>query len=256
MSRRQVLGGALAAAVPATAATAAAERPNILWIVSADNNPFLGAYGDTLARTPTIDRLAEQGVLYTNAFSSAPVCAPSRFAILTGMPPESCGPAEHMRAEGRIPEFLRGYPEYLRQAGYFTTNNDKTDYNAPYDAAKIWNLSGPFAHWRRRPANTPFLAVFNSMTTHESAVFTAGDGQTDPAAVRVPAYLPDTPRIRADRAHYYDLIARFDGEVAARLAELDADGLAEDTIVFYYSDNGGVLPAPSGTATTAACTPR
>nr|WP_264159523.1 sulfatase-like hydrolase/transferase [Actinomadura rudentiformis] len=91
--------------------------------MSEDNNPFIGAYGDRLARTPAIDRLAQEGVRYENSFSTAPVCAPSRFAIITGMSPESCGPAEDMRASGRIPAFLRGFPEYLREGGYYCTNN-------------------------------------------------------------------------------------------------------------------------------------
>jgi len=217
-------------------------RPNILWLVSEDNNPFLGAYGDPLARTPTLDRLAREGVRYENAFSTAPVCAPTRFAILTGVPAESCGPAQNMRAQGNVPAFLRGYPEYLREAGYFCTNNGKTDYNGPFDPAKMWDLSGPLAHWRRRPKGEPFLSVFNSRTTHEGwLIYSRPDG-TPPEDVRVPPYLPDTPAIRADRARYYDRMARLDAEFAARLRELEDDGLAEDTIVFYYSDNGGVLP--------------
>ncbi|TDC92509.1 sulfatase-like hydrolase/transferase [Actinomadura sp. 7K507] len=244
--RRRMLaagaGGVLAAALPARPAAAQQAGPNILWLVSEDNNPFIGAYGDPLARTPALDRLAREGVRYDNSFSSAPVCAPSRFAILTGVPPESCGPAEHMRAEGKIPSFLRGFPEYLREAGYFCTNNSKTDYNAPFDPAQVWDQSGIFAHWRWRPKGRPFFSVFNYMTTHENALFYAGPGKTRPEDVRVPAYLPDTPHIRTDRARYYDLMARMDTEVAARLAELERDGLAEDTIVFYYSDNGGVLP--------------
>lgn len=245
-SRRQVLatgaGGLLAAGRPGRTHAEERRGPNILWLVSEDNNPFIGAYGDPLARTPTLDRLALEGVRYENAFSSAPVCAPARFAILTGMPPESCGPAENMRASGNIPAFLRGFPEYLRQAGYFCTNSNKTDYNAPFDPARVWDLSGPFAHWRRRPAGRPFLSVFNTMTTHESSFLVAGAGQTRPEDVRVPVYLPDTPRVRTDRARYYDLMAKMDAEIAARLDQLEDDGLAEDTIVFYYSDNGGVLP--------------
>ncbi|ROO85777.1 arylsulfatase A-like enzyme [Actinocorallia herbida] len=245
VSRRQVLagvtGGLLAAGPPARA-EAAARGPNILWLVSEDNNPYIGAYGDPLARTPTLDRLAAEGIRYENSFSSAPVCAPSRFAILTGLPPETCGPAEHMRAEGNIPGFLRGFPEYLRESGYFCTNNNKTDYNAPFDPAKVWDASGLLAHWRNRPKDAPFFSVFNYMTTHESALFLGGAGRTRPEDVRVPAYLPDTPAIRADRARYYDLMAQLDGQVADRLDELAKDGLAEDTVVFYYSDNGGALP--------------
>jgi arylsulfatase A-like enzyme len=252
ISRRRLLAStgavAAAAAIPGPAYAAGpggpkpGARPNILWLVSEDNNPYVGAYGDRLARTPTIDGLARDGVRYRNAFSVAPVCAPSRFALITGVCPESVGPAENMRADSTLPEFVKGFPEYLRQAGYYCTNNNKTDYNTTVDMAATWDVSSGSAHWRNRPAGVPFFAVFNYMTTHESSLFNVPAGSTDPAAVGVPAFLPDTPNIRNDRAHQYDRMAQMDAQLADRLAELDADGLTEDTIVFYYGDNGGVLP--------------
>ena len=245
VTRRTVLaGGAAASVAAATAARAAQGRPvpNILWLVSEDNNPLIGAYDDQLAHTPNIDALAAQGLLYRNAYSNAPVCAPSRFAILTGVLPEACAPANHMRAVASLPAQIRTYPELLRTAGYYCTNNDKTDYNCDVDPKRIWDDSSPTAHWRNRPAGKPFMAVFNFMTTHESKLFEPTAGRVTPAHVRVPAYLPGTPGVRQDYASYYNLIERMDGEVGARLAELDAAGLGEDTIVFYYSDNGGVLP--------------
>jgi hypothetical protein len=147
-----------------------------------------------------------------------------------------------MRALGRMPSFLRGFPEYLRAAGYYCVNGNKTDYNAPIDLASTWDASGASAHWRNRPAGAPFFAVFNTDRTHESKIFDAPLGAVTPEQVRVPAYLPDDPAIRHDRAAYYELMRRMDEVIASRLAELDAAGLAEDTIVFYYSDNGGVLP--------------
>jgi arylsulfatase A-like enzyme len=250
LTRRGVLTGAGAAAAGiATGAAsasgeslAAAARPNILWLVSEDNGPYRGAYGDALARTPAIDRLAAQGIRYDRAYATSPVCAPSRFAIVTGTHAESCGPAQHMRASGRIPSFLRGFPEYLRAAGYYCTNNAKTDYNGPIDVARTWNASGTGAHWRNRPAGAPFFAVFNTDRTHESKLFGAAPGAVSPDEVRLPAYLPDAPAVRGDRAAYYDLVRRMDDAVGERIAELEAAGLAEDTIVFYYSDHGGVLP--------------
>jgi arylsulfatase A-like enzyme len=248
VSRRTFVaaGGAAAALVAFERGLAkepgASGRPNILWLVSEDNFPFIGAYGDPLAHTPTIDALATSGVRYANAFSSAPVCAPSRYAIITGMCPESAGPAQHMRAEGRVPAFLHGFPKYLRDAGYYCTNNAKTDYNAVLDMKAMWDESSERAHWRNRPAGAPFFAVFNFMTTHESRMFRETPGRVRPEAVAVPAYLPDTPEVRRDIASYHNLIERMDGEVAAHLAALEAAGLADDTIVFYYSDNGGVLP--------------
>jgi arylsulfatase A-like enzyme len=218
------------------------QRPNILWLVSEDNNPFIGAYGDRIAHTPAIDSLAAGGVLYQNVFSNAPVCAPTRFSIITGMYAESCGPAHHMRAQGKLPAFLQGFPKHLREAGYYCTNNGKTDYNADLDMQAMWNESSDLAHWRNRPTGSPFFAVFNFMTTHESRMFRPTRGRVKPADVRVPAYLPDLPEVRSDLASYYNLIETMDGEVAAHLAALESAGLAEDTIVFYYSDNGGVQP--------------
>lgn len=246
LSRRGVLGSLAGAAALAAAGRAAAaptsNRPNILWIVSEDNNPYIGAYGDTLAHTPTIDGLARKGLLFRNVYSNAPVCAPSRFGILTGVYPESCAPANHMRAKARLPEQFRTYPELMRAAGYFCTNNAKTDYNCDVDPKAIWDDQGKEAHWRAREDKTkPFMAVFNYETTHESRLFTPTPGRVTPDMVKIPSFLPDTPGVRQDFASYYNLMEKMDGQLAARLAELEADGLSEDTIVFYYSDNGGVL---------------
>ncbi|MEC3947978.1 sulfatase-like hydrolase/transferase [Sphingobium sp. HWE2-09] len=232
------------AALTLTAAKGAArDRPNILWIVSEDNNPFIGAYGDKVARTPNIDALASKGVLFNHAYCAAPVCAPSRFALITGVHPESCAPANHMRAVAKVPKEWRATPEYLRDVGYYCTNNSKTDYNCDIDPAKIWDQCDAQAHWRnRKQPEQPFFSIFNSMTTHESKLFVKTEGATKAADVVLPPYLPDTPEIREDYASYYNLMTKMDGEVGARLAELEADGLADNTIVFYYSDNGGTLP--------------
>ena len=246
-TRRKLLYSGMAAGLASQAlgAANAAEplaRPNILWLVSEDNNPFIGAYGDPVAHTPTIDALAQNGVLFRNVFSNAPVCAPSRFGILTGVYPESCAPAHHMRANASISGVLSTYPELMREAGYWCANNSKTDYNCDIVAETIWNAQGPEAHWRARPETAPFMAVFNYETTHESRLFRPTPGRVQPENVRVPAYLPDTPNVRQDYANYYNLMEIMDSELAARLAELEADGLGEDTIIFYYSDNGGSLP--------------
>ena len=247
LSRRGMLKGAagLTAAAGAGAALAApapGARPNILWIVSEDNNPYVGAYGDRLAHTPTIDGLAKAGLLFRHVYSNAPVCAPSRFGILTGVYPESCAPANHMRSVAKFPKDFRTYPELMRAAGYFCTNNDKTDYNCDVDPKAIWDIQGKDGHWRKRAADQPFMAVFNYMTTHESQIFRPTAGRVTPDMVTLPPFLPDTAGIRQDFASYHNLMEKMDGQLAERLAELKADGLAEDTIVFHYSDNGGVLP--------------
>lgn len=246
LNRRTVLGAA--ASLAATAAQGAlarpssGKRPNILWIVSEDNNPYVGAYGDKLAHTPTIDGLARKGALFRHIYSNAPVCAPSRFGILTGVYPESCAPANHMRANAHFPKEFQTYPELLRAAGYFCTNNTKTDYNCDVKPEAIWDVQGPQGHWRKNPGGKPFMAVFNYETTHESRLFQPTQGRVTPDMVAIPPFLPDTPAIRQDFASYYNLMEKMDGELAQRIAELEADGLAEDTIIFHYSDNGGVLP--------------
>jgi arylsulfatase A-like enzyme len=247
LSRRSVIAAGIAGGIATFVGTVRAVAtpvglPNILWIVSEDNNPYLGAYGDQIAHTPHLDALARKGVLYRNAFSNAPVCATSRFGILTGVYPESCSPANHMRANAHLPKELKTYPEYLREAGYYCLNNFKTDYNCDIDPKAIWDDSSRTAQWRNRPTGKPFMAVFNDLTTHESQIFFKTEGRVRPEDVRVPAYLPDSPEVRTDLASYYNRIEMMDANCGKRLAALEQDGLADDTIVFYYSDNGGVMP--------------
>src|SRR5437899_3272690 len=147
------------------------QRPSILWLVSEDNDVYLGCYGDSLARTPTLDKLAARGVLYERCFAQ-PVCAPSRFTLITGMYAVGHGPAEHMRAQGKIPSWLKGFPALLREAGYYTSNNAKTDYNSPIKIREAWNESSKQAHYRKRTGKQqPFFSVFNHEVTHESCLF-------------------------------------------------------------------------------------
>ena len=225
----------------------AAERPNFLWLTSEDNTTMLGCYGDAMARTPAIDALARKGILFENCFAQ-PVCAPSRFALITGTFAASSGPANHMRAEGKIPLWLTGFPELLRKAGYFTTNQLKTDYNSPIKVDQVWDECGSAAGYMNRPdPRRPFFSVINHEVTHESCLFKVAGlplnfPATDPAKVHIPSYQPDTPEMRADWARYYDHLALLDQQIAGRLQDLAKSGLSDDTIVFYFSDNGGVLP--------------
>jgi arylsulfatase A-like enzyme len=232
-------------------------RPNILWISTEDLSLRVGAYGDKVARTPNLDRFAREGMRFTHAFTTAPVCAPSRAAIITGMYQNAIG-AQHMRTgentiedlpgpyEAVPPFYVKAFPEYLRAAGYYTTNNVKTDYQfgSPFT---IWDELSDKAHWRDRPdKRQPFFSVFNLMTTHESMVFPAAlRGRrpvTDPSQVQVPPYYPDTPKVREGLAQWYDNIAAMDTQVGALLRQLEEDGLADNTIVFFWSDHGDGLP--------------
>ena len=216
-------------------------RPNILWVVNEDHTAnFAGPYGDPLARTPTFDRLAKDGIVFEHAYSTSAVCAPTRASIITGMFAPSLG-TQHMRSNVPMPSWMRYFPAYLRDVGYYTTNHAKTDYNAAV-LPGTWDQNNAQAHWRNRKPGQPFFAVFNFNQSHESSLHKRFPLTTDPAKVRVPAYLPDTPDVRADLAQYYDRVGEADRLVGEVIAELEADGLAEDTIVFYYSDHGGVLP--------------
>ncbi|HWQ93814.1 MAG TPA: sulfatase-like hydrolase/transferase, partial [Clostridia bacterium] len=143
---RGLLAGTLLLVGAIISSAAAAERPNILWLVSEDNTTLLGCYGDRVARTPALDKLAREGVVFERCFTQ-PVCAPSRFSLITGLPPASSGPAHHMRAQGRIPAGVKGFPALLRQAGYYTANNAKTDYNTSLNLKETWNENGRNAHY-------------------------------------------------------------------------------------------------------------
>lgn len=234
---------------------AAFARPNILWISAEDISPDLGCYGDDYARTPALDKLAGQGVRYTNAFSSAPVCAPSRSAIITGMYPTTIG-SMHMRSKAVPPAGIKAFTEYLRADGYYCTNNSKTDYNfeappsnRPPDT--VWDETGNKAHWRNRSdKGRPFFAVFNFTISHESQIRATpeqiagntaqltADQRHDPAKAKLPPYYPDTPQVRRDWANYADNVTAMDYQAAAVLKQLEEDGLAENTIVFFWGDHG------------------
>jgi N-sulfoglucosamine sulfohydrolase len=216
------------------------DQPNILWIVSEDNSPLIGAYGDTFATTPHLDQIASEGVLYEQAFATAPVCAPARSTLITGVYSTTMG-TQHMRSTYPIPEFIRFFPRYLREAGYYTSNNAKKDYNT-VDQTEAWDESGNTATYKNRKPGQPFFAVFNLSVSHESSLHEAVESlQHDPEKVPIPPYHPRTAEMKHDWAQYYDKMEMMDAQVGALLEELEEAGLADNTIVFYYSDHGGVL---------------
>jgi len=235
-------------------------RPNILWITAEDMSPTLGCYGDKYATTPNIDHLAKQSTRYDNAFAASPVCSPSRSTLITGMYNVSTG-THQMRSGFPLPTGVKGFPSYLRDTGYFTTNNVKTDYNTSDSErliAESWNESSADAHWRNpaRKKDQPFFSVFNLMTSHQSRTMVwpyaafekhvqskLSPGEIhDPKNAPVPPYYADTPLVRKSIARYYDCVTAMDKEVGGILAQLKEDGLADDTIVFFYSDHGSGMP--------------
>ncbi|PZE32867.1 sulfatase [Curtobacterium sp. MCSS17_006] len=239
-------------------AESAPRRPNILWITTHDINPHLGAYagvyaGAEYAVTPNLDRLAAEGIRFDNAFAAAPICAPSRSAIITGRFPTSIG-TMHMRTKAVPPADVRMFTEYLREAGYYVTNNVFTDFQMPTPVSAFDDCSDT-AHWRNRDdPDQPFFATFHGMTTHESQIALDGDAfaertahvtpeqRHDPAAAPLPPYYPDTDVFRTAWARYNDLITEMDHWVGDLLAQLEEDGLAEDTIVVFWSDHGLGMP--------------
>ncbi|UCF35879.1 MAG: sulfatase-like hydrolase/transferase [Acidobacteriota bacterium] len=244
--------GALAVLfVSAQACVESPGRPNIVWLSIEDASPHLGSFGDPYASTPVVDRLASEGVRYTHAFTTAGVCAPSRSAIITGMYQTSLG-THHMRSDGLLPDEVRPFPAYLREAGYYCTNNSKEDYQfqTPDD---VWDDSSNRAHWKNRPdPDQPFFAVFNYTGCHESGIaddekyrsVTEGLIPHDRSEVAgtLPPYYPDTPVVREDWGRYYDVISAMDRWVGERVQELEEAGLADRTIVIFWSDHGVGLP--------------
>jgi len=247
------------------------DPPNVIFIVSEDNSPFLGCYGDKNAHTPNIDKLAEEGVLYRNAFAVAPVCAPSRSSIITGMYASSLG-SHHMRSYVTIPDEFRFFPHYLQEAGYYTVNRQKKDYNI-VDQPGVWDEDEWWEYDKMltgREEDQPFFAMFNTFMSHESKIHgereedmipyykdAAISSQTgtsasqaridsfnylhEPGSVPVAPYHPETPEMKADWARYYDCMSMMDDEVGELLDNLEKDGHLQNTIVFYFSDHGGVL---------------
>lgn len=228
------------------------KQPNILWISAEDISADLGCYGDVYATSPNIDKLATEGARFTRCFSVSGVCAPSRSTIITGMYQTTIG-TMHMRSRAVPPPEVHCFPEYIRAAGYYCTNNVKTDYQfeAPFTA---WDESSDEAHWRGREKDQPFFAVFNLTVSHESSIRMPDKRQErggdrvppqmrhDPAQAELPPYYPDTPLVRKDWAMYHDNITAMDMQVADILQQLEDDGLADDTIVFFWGDHGRGLP--------------
>ncbi|MCB0668953.1 MAG: sulfatase-like hydrolase/transferase [Saprospiraceae bacterium] len=233
------------------------ERPNILWLVAEDLSPYLPFYGDSTIETPTLSRLAAQGICFDNFYSPAPVCSPSRAAIATGMYPTRIA-AGHMRNGGNpmyLPEGLTPYEaippqgtrmmsEWLRMKGYYCTNHSKEDYQFN-KTPTAWDESSNQAHWRNRERGQPFFAVFNFGVTHESQIWAKADDpwQVDSnLTVPVPPYLPDTETGRRDVRRMYSNVVEMDRQVGEILQQLEEDGELENTVIFWYSDHGGPLP--------------
>jgi arylsulfatase A-like enzyme len=227
--------------------------PNVVWINVEDINPALGCYGDTLAVTPHLDQLAREGIVYRHAYATAPICAPSRSSFITGVYSTSAG-TQHLRSVINRPEVLKTMPEYLKGMGYFTTNYGKTDWNfSPQGVFDLWEQD--LAPWRKRPdTSKPFYSMFVIGGTHEGAanrleryqevMQQSGDEPQlrEKRPVPVPPYHPQTPEFQLLWNNYYNLITSMDKVIGEIMANLEADGLKENTVVFFFSDHGFGVP--------------
>jgi len=234
----------------------AQERPNILWISCEDISPDLGCYGNSELSTPNLDRFAGEGVKFTNAFTVAPVCCPSRSGIITCMYPPSIGSQhmctttnptpsiQHIVYDVITPPYVRCFTEYLRAAGYYCTNSGKQEYQFRTPITAWDRVRGDHGHWNGRAPGQPFFSVINHSATHEGNIRQPleRDPIIDPNSVTIPPYYPDTPVVRRDWARYLDNIETLDKQVGDLLARLEEDGLAENTVVFFWSDHGRGLP--------------
>lgn len=232
------------------------DRPNILCITCEDISPRLGCYGDPVAKTPNLDEFAERAIRFTRMYTTVGVSSPSRSALITGMYPTAIG-SNYMRNQGNVkflpegitpyqvvlPTGVKCYTEYLRAAGYYCTNNAKTDYQfeAPLTA---WDENGKKAHWKHAPKGKPFFSIFNLDVTHESQVWARGNKPlvVSPDDIQVPPYYPDDEVVRHDMAVLYSNIYEMDRQFQVLVDELKAAGKWENTIIIWFSDNGGPLP--------------
>ncbi len=236
------------------------ERPNIVWLVFEDQSPdFLPIYGDNTQSLPTIEAIAKKGVIYDNAFSPAPVCAPARSAIITGMYPTTLG-THNMRTYNPnrnfnqpsidipvysplVPENVKVFTHYLKSNGYYCTNNAKEDYNFETPLA-TWDESGRKATWGNRPENSPFFAVFNFGITHESQIWKNGKKElfVNPDSIQVPPFFPNDSIVRHDLAVNYSNLKRLDQQLNKIIQQLKEDNLYDNTYIFFYGDHGGPFP--------------
>lgn len=228
------------------------DRPNIVWVVSEDNSKhYLQLYEAGGAPMPNIEALAKEGLVFEHAFSNGPVCSVARSTIISGCYAPRVGVQYHRRMQfASLPEGVQMFPAYLRQSGYYTTNNSKEDYNFKKPEG-VWDESSRKASYRNRKAGQAFFHVQNFGRSHEGQLhFSEADMETptvtDAEEVEVFPYHPNTPTFQYTHAKYRDLQMEIDQQIGAFIDQLKADGVYDNTIIFYYGDHGGVLPRGKG----------
>ena len=232
------------------------KRPNFVFIVSEDNSiHYLRLYGNKLGITPNIEQLADNGLTFNHAFSGAPVCSVARSTLATAMHAPRVGFQYHRKsALASLPPGVKPWSQVLRENGYYTTNNAKTDYNFNVNRKEVWDMSSNKATWRNRPNKAmPFFHMQSFADSHESRLHfplkqMETPTKTSPDDVMLQPYFPDTPIMRYTKARYYDRIRVIDSQVGKIVNQLKEDGILEDTFVFYFGDHGGVMPRSKGYA--------
>ena len=228
-------------------------KPNILWLVSEDNSlHYMNLYTEGGAEMPNISSLASEGVVFENAFSNAPVCSVARSTIITGVYAPRIGTQYHRRMSlVKLPDNVKPLPVYLKEAGYYTTNNSKEDYNFIKDGV-IWDESSGKASYKNRKKEQPFFHVQNFHNTHEGQLHFDKEHLENALktnnldSIKPFPYHPDTPTFRYTQSLYHNHHKDVDNEIGKFLKKLENEGLLENTIIFYYADHGGVLPRSKG----------
>jgi arylsulfatase A-like enzyme len=229
------------------------EQPNFVWIISEDNSKhYLELFDPQGIATPNIESMAEDGILFSRAFSNAPVCSVARSTLISSCYGPRTGAQFHRRSKlVPLPEGIEMFPAYLRKAGYYTTNNSKEDYNY-IKGEGVWDESSRNAHWTKREAGQAFFHKESHPVSHESRLHFKGDLMesyvpvVDPDQVHVLPIHPNTDLFRFTGAYYRDRMLVVDSIVGKVIKELEDAGELESTFVFYFGDHGGVLPGSKG----------
>lgn len=231
------------------------EKPNFVWIISEDNSKhYLELFDPNGIATPNIEQMAKNGILFTRAFSNAPVCSVARSTLISSCYGPRTGAQFHRKSQVvPMPDGVEMFPAYLRKAGYYTTNNNKEDYNY-MKGEGVWDESSKTAHWSGREEGQPFFHKESHPVSHESRLHFKKELMdsyrpvTDPESVHVFPNHPDTELFRFTGAYYRDKILAVDTIVGRVTRQLEEEGLLESTFVFYFGDHGGVLPGSKGYA--------
>lgn len=252
-TQKLVMGLAASCGFTLSLASFAAEKPNIIWLISEDNSKhFMHLYSPDGVKMPEVEKLADQGLIFDNAYSNAPVCSTARTTLATGAYGPRIGTHYHRASHfAQLSGQLTPIYQLMKEAGYYVSNNAKTDFNFATEA-QLFNQSSRKADWRARKNEQPFFHIQTFYETHESRLhFPKSDIKNkptvhDPDKVNLFPVYPNTNTFKYTYARYLDNHLKVDTEISKVMAKLEADGELENTFIFFFGDHGGVLPASKG----------